>query len=56
MVLILGLGVYDLITRRRLHPAYLIGLIWIVAMQATAITLYHNAAWKSLAASWIAAA
>ena len=56
MVLILGLGAYDLVTRRRLHPAYVLGLVWIVAMQATAITLYNTPAWKSLAASWIAAA
>ena len=56
MVLILGLGAYDLVTRRRLHPAYVLGLVWIVAIQATAITLYNTPAWKSLAASWIAAA
>jgi hypothetical protein len=56
MVLILGLGVYDLVTRRRLHPAYIAGLVWVLAMQATAIALYNTPAWKTLAAGWIAAA
>jgi uncharacterized membrane protein len=56
MVLILGVGLYDLITRRRLHPAYLVGFAWVLAMEATALSLYVAPAWKTLAASWIAAA
>ncbi len=55
-LLVLGIGLYDLVTRRRLHPAYLAGLVWVVAMQATSIGLYADPAWKALAASWIAAA
>jgi hypothetical protein len=55
-LLILGMGLYDLITRKRLHPAYLVGLAWVAAMQFTSITLYAIPAWKALAASWIAAA
>jgi hypothetical protein len=55
-LLILGVGVYDLITRRRLHPAYLAGLAWVAAMQFTAIGLYNTPAWKTLAAGWIASA
>ena len=48
-LLILGLGAYDLITRRRLHPAYLTAVIWIAAIQATSMTLYFNPAWKASA-------
>jgi uncharacterized membrane protein len=54
--LILGIGLYDLITRKRLHPAYLVGLAWVAAMQFTSISLYFTPAWGKLAASWIAAA
>jgi hypothetical protein len=47
-VLILGMGAYDLITRRRLHPAYIAGAAWIFfAYQLPADFLYHNLAWKS---------
>ena len=34
MLLFLGIGAYDLITRRRLHPAYLAGLVWVLAMES----------------------
>jgi uncharacterized membrane protein len=56
MLLFLGVGLYDLITRRRVHPAYLGGLVWVLAMEVTALSLYANPAWTKLAASWIAAA
>ena len=36
----LGLGVYDLVTRRRLHPAYVLGAIWILSWQVIAKWLY----------------
>jgi hypothetical protein len=55
-VLLAGVGVYDLVTRGRLHPAYVAGVVWVASMQTAAITLYFNPAWKALAASWIAAA
>jgi hypothetical protein len=45
-VLGLGLGAYDLITRRRLHPIYLPALLWIAAWQILATYLYHVAWWK----------
>jgi uncharacterized membrane protein len=54
--LFLGIGLYDLVTRRRLHPAYLAGLVWVLAMELTALSLYATPAWKTLAARWIAAA
>ena len=55
-MLILGVGAYDLITRRRLHPAYVAGLAWAAAMEATALALYFNASWKPVAAHLIAMA
>jgi hypothetical protein len=47
-LLILGLGVYDLATRGRLHPAYIAGVAWMVALQFTALVLLGNPAWKAL--------
>jgi hypothetical protein len=47
-VLMLGFGAYDLVTRGRLHPAYVAGVAWALALQATAITLLNNAGWKAL--------
>jgi hypothetical protein len=49
-LLMLGLGAYDLITRKRLHPAYIVGLLWVFAVQISAAWLYAYSAWKSLAA------
>jgi hypothetical protein len=51
--LMLGMGAYDLLTRRRLHPAWLGGLAWAAAMQITAISLYFSPAWKPVAAHLI---
>jgi hypothetical protein len=45
--LIVGLGVYDLITRKRLHPAYVAGAAWGLAGHLTAIALYLNPAWAA---------
>ncbi len=47
-LLVLGLGAYDLATRRRLHPVYIAGVAWMFALQLTAHTLLHNAAWKAI--------
>jgi hypothetical protein len=44
--LIVMLGAYDLITRRRLHPAYIAGALWILAVQLTVGYLYHAPWWK----------
>src|SRR5581483_4970624 len=44
-LLIVGLGAYDLITRRRLHPAYAAGGAWALTGQLTAMILYLNPAW-----------
>lgn len=48
-LLILGVGAYDLITRRRLHPAYVVAVIWIAAIQTTSMALYFSPAWKVFA-------
>jgi len=47
-LLMLGLGVYDLATRGRLHPAYIAGVIWTVSLQVTALALLNNPTWKTL--------
>lgn len=47
-LLMLGLGVYDLATRRRLHAAYFAGVVWMLALQVTALRLLGNATWKAL--------
>jgi hypothetical protein len=52
-VLIIGIGVYDWITRRRLLPAYVLGALWIFTGQITASWLYYNAGWKSIATTII---
>jgi hypothetical protein len=48
-VLLLGMGVYDLATRRRLHPAYLVGAAWTFAVQLGAGALYLAPWWKPVA-------
>lgn len=48
-ILVVGLGAYDLITRRRLHPAYVVGVVWTLANQLTASFLYHDPLWKPVA-------
>jgi hypothetical protein len=47
-LLIIGLGVYDWITRRRLHVMYVAGVVWIATIQFTSITLYLDPLWKGL--------
>lgn len=53
-VLILALGAYDLITRRRLHPAWVAGASYLFLSQFVANTLLHNAAWKIFALHLVA--
>lgn len=52
-LLILGVGAYDLATRKRLHPVYLPALAWILANQLTADVLYHLPQWKPVALAMI---
>ena len=48
-LLIVALGVYDLATRGRLHPAYMAGASWILASQTVASWLYFQPWWKPVA-------
>jgi hypothetical protein len=53
LVLIAGIGLYDLITRRRLHPAYAIGGVWVVGLQSLAGLLYVSPWWTPVATALI---
>ena len=46
LVLMLGLGAYDLVTRRRLHPTYVLAFSWCIANQAVATWLYYQTWWS----------
>jgi hypothetical protein len=48
-VIIIGIGVYDLITRRRLQPAYVAGASWALAGQGLAAYLLFVPSWKVVA-------
>lgn len=52
-VLIAGLGAHDLVTRGRLHPAYITGALWILANELVAAWLYFAPWWKPVAAKLI---
>jgi hypothetical protein len=53
-VLVIGIGIYDLITRGRLHPAYVAGATWLFAWEVVEDILYHSPAWKQVALHIIA--
>jgi hypothetical protein len=48
-LLIIGIGLYDLVTRRRLHRAYIAGVAWIALAQLTAMLVYQDPRWKPIA-------
>jgi hypothetical protein len=50
-LLVLGVGLYDWMTRKRLHVAYVAGVAWIVAAQVVALAVYMNPRWPALAAA-----
>jgi len=52
-LLIVGMGAYDLVTRKRLLPAYVAGVAWIFAVELTGSFLYHSPAWKPVALALI---
>ena len=54
-LLALGLGAYDLATRRRLHPAYIAGLVWMLGLQFLASFLLHSPGWKAISLRLIGA-
>ena len=45
LLLVIAVGVYDLATRRRLHPAYIAAALWIFANEALADWLFHQPFW-----------
>lgn len=53
-MLILALGAYDLITRRRLHPAYMAGASYLFVSQFVANLLLHNDSWRALMSHLVA--
>ena len=54
-LMVLGIGLYDWLTRRRLHPAWVFGALWIVVAQLTASWLDYNPAWKMIATALVRA-
>jgi hypothetical protein len=44
-LLVVAVGIYDLFTRRRLHPVYVAAALWIFANQALADWLFHQEFW-----------
>lgn len=48
-LLMLAIGGYDLVTRRRLHPAYVFGMAYVLGIQVTASGLLYAPAWRSFA-------
>ena len=50
-LMVLGIGLYDWRTRRRLHPAWVLGALWMLTGQLTASWLFYNPTWKAIATS-----
>jgi hypothetical protein len=47
-IAIVLLGIYDLATRGRLHPAYVLGAGWILVNELAATWLYFSPGWKAI--------
>jgi hypothetical protein len=47
-IVIALLGVYDLATRGRLHPAYVLGAGWVLANELAAAWLFFSPGWKAI--------
>jgi hypothetical protein len=47
-LLVLALGAYDFVTRRRLHPAYVAGAAWLLLVELAGNWLYVTPAWKPI--------
>jgi hypothetical protein len=48
-LVVLALGGYDLITRGRLHPAYVAGVAWTATMQGVGAALLVSPSWPPVA-------
>lgn len=47
IILMLGVGIYDWLTRHRLHPTYLVAFSWCLANQVVATWLYYQPWWST---------
>ena len=48
-LLILALGIHDLVRHGRLHPAYIAGAAWAVALEFGELGLFFSPAWRAFA-------
>ena len=48
-LLVIMVGVYDLITRRRLYSVYILGAVWGLGLEFAAVWLYVSPWWKPVA-------
>lgn len=48
-LLVLGVGLYDWMTRKRLHPAYVGAVAWIISVQVIVLSLYTSPGWGPVA-------
>jgi hypothetical protein len=48
IVLLLGVGAYDLVTRRCLHPVYPPALVWVLTNESVATWLYNQPWWAEV--------
>lgn len=53
-VLLLSIGVYDLVTRRRLLPAYVLGSLFSISLQVASAWLYFSPTWRTLTEQMVA--
>jgi hypothetical protein len=53
LVLILAIGLYDLTSRRRLHPVYIMSLLLYLSVYVIAAWLYFNPEWLKIATKMI---
>ena len=49
VVLVIAVGAYDVATRRRLHPAYVAGALWILANEVATTWVFHQPWWLHVA-------
>jgi hypothetical protein len=47
-ILVVMLGAYDLATRKRLHPAFVLGAGWMLANELAAAWLFFSPSWKAI--------
>ena len=52
--LMLVIGLYDLVTRGRLLPGYLMGLAWAYGWHFAIVTAYLNPTWIAFTKAWVA--